>query len=38
MYKLATDKPYTFLYINLMERNKEDMFYLGFTHKLIPKQ
>ena len=37
LYKLATDAPHSFLYINLMSRNKEDMFYIQFKQKLIPR-
>ena len=37
MYKTATDPPFQFLYINLMERDKERMFYRSFSHRLIPK-
>ena len=37
MYKIATDPAFSFLYINLMERNKEDIFYISFEKKLIPK-
>ena len=37
MYKIATDPAFSFLYINLMERNKEDIFYISFEKKPIPK-
>ena len=37
LYRLATDAPRSFLYINLMSRSKEDMFYIQFKHKLIPR-
>ena len=36
VYKIATDAPQSFMYINLMSRNKEDMFYIQFKQKLIP--
>ena len=38
MYRMATDHPYGFLYINLMAKNKEDMFYDSLKEKLIPKK
>jgi hypothetical protein len=37
LYKLATDEAHSFLYINLMSRNKENMFYINFTKSLIPR-
>ena len=37
-YRTATDKPFTFLYLNLMAKDKKDMFYISFCHKLIPKE
>jgi HEPN domain-containing protein len=37
MYNTATSEPFAFLYINMMAKNKEDMFYMNFTHKLIPE-
>ena len=38
LYKIATDPPYSFLYINLTAKEKTNMFYMRFTHKLIPKE
>jgi len=38
LYKMATDEPYGFLYINLMAKTKEDMFYQSFKNKLIPRE
>ena len=37
LYKIATDRPYGFLYVNLTARDKEDMFYLSLDKKLVPK-
>jgi len=37
LYKTATDIPYNFLYINLVASEKKDMFFSGFTHRLVPK-
>ena len=34
MYNLATDKPYSFLFINLVTHNKKDMFYINFSQKI----
>ena len=34
MYKLATEEPYSFWYINLMAKNKNDMFFIRFEKKL----
>ena len=36
IYNEATSEPYAFLYINMMAKNKEDMFYQNFTHRLTP--
>ncbi len=38
MYEIATNERYSFLYINLMENEKEKMFYIRFDKRLIPKQ
>ena len=35
LYNLATHEPHSFLYINLMAKDKKDMFYVRFEHKLI---
>ncbi len=37
IYNTATTEPYSFLYINLMAKNKEDMFFLRFEKRLIPE-
>ena len=36
LYRMATDEPYSFLYIKLTARDKNDMFYMRFDRKLIP--
>ena len=35
LYNIATDEPHSFLYINLMAKDKKDMFFVRFDHKLI---
>ena len=35
MYNIATQEPYSFLYINLVAKKKEDMFFVRFSHKLV---
>jgi hypothetical protein len=35
LYNIATHEPHSFLYINLMAKDKKDMFYVRFEHKLI---
>ena len=35
MYKVATNDPYSFLYVNLVAKKKEDMFFVRFSHKLV---
>ena len=35
MYNIATQEPYSFLYINLVAKKKEDMFYIRFDKKLV---
>ena len=34
MYQLSTDEPYSFWYINLVAKRKEDMFFVRFEHKI----
>ena len=34
MYNIATEEPYSFWYINLMARNKNDMFFIRFEKKM----
>ena len=36
MYNLATEEPYSFWYILLTAKRKEDMFFLRFEHRMIP--
>ena len=36
MYELATREPYSFWYIHLAARRREDMFYLRFEKRMIP--
>ena len=38
MYKAATEEPFSFLYVKLTAKNKEDMFYKKFSHKLAITQ
>jgi len=33
---MATDEAYSFLYIKLTARDKNEMFYMRFDRKLIP--
>ena len=35
LYSIATQAPHRFLYINLMSKNKEDLFYIQFMQKMI---
>ena len=35
MYKAATEEPFSFLYVKLTAKNKEDMFFKRFSHKLV---
>jgi len=35
MYEEAVSEPYSFWYINLVAKKKEDMFYVRFEHKLL---
>ena len=37
LYAIATSKQHSFLYINLMSRKKEEMFYANFSQRLIPR-
>ena len=36
MYQMATDEPYSFWYILLTSKRREDMFFLRFEQRLIP--
>ena len=35
IYHLATEEPYSFLYVDLVAKNKNDMFFIRFDKKLI---
>ena len=35
LYSLATDQPYSFLYVKLNEKNKNNMFMINFSKRLI---
>ena len=35
LYNVATDEPFGFLYIKLTAKNKDDMFYKNFDHRLV---
>ena len=35
MYNIATDEPFSFLYVKLTAKNKNDMFYIRFDKKLM---
>ena len=37
LYRIATDAPHSFLYINLMEKDKTNMFTMNFTKHLVPR-
>ena len=34
-YNAATEEPYSFLYVKLTAKNKDEMFYKRFDHKLM---
>lgn len=34
MYKMATEEPYSFLYVRLNAKDKQDMFFIRFQHRL----
>jgi hypothetical protein len=36
MYQLATAEPYSFWYVNLAAKRKEDMFWLRFEQRMVP--
>ena len=36
MYNLATEEPYSFWYINLTAKKKDDMFFLRFEQRMVP--
>ena len=35
LYNAATEEPFGFLYVKLTAKNKDDMFFKRFAHKLI---
>ena len=37
MYQLATNEPYSFWYINLVAKTKDDMFYIRLEKRMIPE-
>ena len=37
MYKMAVAEPYSFLYVNLLERDVSRMFFKKFSSRLVPK-
>ena len=37
IYNIATAEPYSFLYINLMAKDKRNMFFLRFEKALVPE-
>jgi hypothetical protein len=36
LYKKATAEPYQFLYINMLARDVNEMFYKSFESRLVP--
>ena len=37
MYETATERQHSFLYINLLAKNRDDLFWEGFTQRLLPE-
>ena len=35
LYNIATDEPHSFLYINLVAKNKQEMFFMNFDRMLV---
>ncbi len=35
LYNAATEEPFSFLYVKLTSKSKDDMFYERFDHKLV---
>ena len=35
LYNTATSEPYSFLYVNVVAKSKNDMFYIRFDKKMI---
>ena len=38
IYSVATNKPHSFMYVNLMSRDINNMFYVNFSHSVKIKQ
>ena len=38
IYNIATSEPYSFLYINLMAKDKSNMFFQNFSKALVPNK
>jgi hypothetical protein len=38
LYKYATREPYSFLFVRLDAKTREDMFWLRFEKRLVPKE
>jgi hypothetical protein len=38
LYTFATQDPYSFLYINLMSKRKEEMFHLRFERRIVAEE
>ena len=38
MYEQATAEPYSFFYVNLTAKRREDMFWLRFEQRMIPRK
>ena len=36
LYNVATSEPFSFLYLNLIAKDRNYMFYMNFTNRLIP--
>jgi hypothetical protein len=37
MYRAATEEPYSFLFIRLDAKTRQEMFYLRFEQRLVPE-
>ena len=38
MYRAAVSRPYGFLYVNLLAKSLDDMFYSSFLSRFVPNQ
>ena len=36
LYRIATDERHSFLYINMMQKDKDKMFYINSNKRLVP--